>query len=113
MATNSARHLAIEPKSRAARIAAAALAQAVEIDLVQQHRVGGDQLLALQPVEAEARSRRRIEGGEIPADRVQPAHRAAIVVLVVAGDQLGREALEAGRLEGDRTGLEGHGSVFL
>ena len=61
MATNSARHLATEPKSRAIAsasapvgIAIAALAQPVEVDLVQQRRVGGDQLLALQPVQSKA-----------------------------------------------------------
>ena len=37
---------------------------AVEVDLVQQHRVGGDELFALQPVQAEAGRCRRIECGE-------------------------------------------------
>ena len=62
--------------------------QAVEVELVDDHRVGRDQLLALQPVDHEDRRRGDVERGELRGDGVQPLHRAGVVVLVMADEQL-------------------------
>src|SRR5438046_1655977 len=75
--------------------------QAVEVDLVQQHRVDGDQFLALQPVQAEARQLGRIARGQVGVDGVQPSHRAAVVVDVMAADQIAGQALQSDWFEGD------------
>src|SRR5207245_7018726 len=66
----------------------AAPAQAVEIQLVQDHRVGRDQFLALQPVDHENGGFFEIQLGEPLRDCVEPLHRTAVVVLVVAYDEL-------------------------
>ena len=72
----------------------AVTAQAGEVQLVQQHRVGGDQLFALQAVELEARhASANGVGGELRANGVEPLHGAAVVVLVVAA----RSAWPTGR----------------
>ena len=75
--------------------------QAVEVDLVQQHRVGGDQFLALQPVQAKAGQLGRIARGQVGVDGVQPSHRAAVVVDVMAADQIAGQALQSDWFEGD------------
>ena len=98
---------------RAGRIAAAAFAQRFEIGLVQQHGVGRDQLLALQAVQAKARRARRIEVGEIAADRVQPADGAAVIVLVMAGDQSGGEPFRRGGLKEIGRAWNGIGFLLL
>jgi hypothetical protein len=67
---------------------------------VQDHGIGGNQLLALQPVEQEARRFGEIESRELLLNKVQPLYRPAIVVIVVADDQLLRHALYAGRIAG-------------
>ena len=78
------------------------LAEPVEEELVQDHRVGGDQLLALEAIDQEARRGREIEPGELLLDEVQALHRAAVVVLVMADDQLLRHALDALRIAAER-----------
>src|SRR6185437_9985638 len=80
-------------------VAATALAEPVEIQFMQDHRVHRDELLALQPVDLEDRRRRPIETGEALADRVQAPDGAAVVVLVMAEEQPVREALQPMRLE--------------
>jgi len=75
---------------------------------MQEHRIDRDQLLAFQPVEAKSGSGSRIESGQFATKCVQPADGPAIVVLVVAGDQPGGEAIQPGRLERDGTGVERH-----
>jgi hypothetical protein len=117
MATNSARHLAMEPKSRV--IASASPPDGSPPPLRRDcrnrphadHRVGGDQLLALQPVEAKAGNGRGIMGSKVAAYRIQPADSAAVIVLVVAGDQLGGKSVQPRRLEGNRTGKKRHETV--
>ena len=92
------------PKSRAiasasAPLARRAAAEAVEIDLVQDHRIRGDQLLALEAVDDEVRRLGKIEIGELGADRIEPLHRADVVVLVMADEDLLGNALDRLRIE--------------
>ena len=76
---------------------AAIAAETGEIELVQDHGVERDQLLAPRPIQRKAWQLGEIGGLELRRDRVQASQRASIVVLVVALDQLGREALEQPR----------------
>src|SRR5882672_3510390 len=87
---------------------AAAAAQRLEIDLVQQHGVGRDQLLALQPVQDEARRRARIEARQLASDSVETPNSTAVVVLVVTGEQPRAETVQSRWLETDRSCLESH-----
>ena len=70
----------------------AVAAERREVQLVEQHRVRRDQLLALQPVDREARNGSPVQGVELLADPVQPLDRSAVVVLMVAGYQALRQA---------------------
>jgi len=96
-------------RSREFAFGIARAAEAVEIDLMQDHRVGGDQLLPLQPVDLEHRRRRPIKALKPSLDRVQAADGTAVVVLVMAGQQAFGEAVETGRLEGQRQDPVRHG----
>src|SRR5207244_10991293 len=69
----------------ARRVAAAA--EPIEVDFVQDHRVGGDEPLPRQPVDLEDRYGSPIELRETVLDGVEAPHGAAIIVLVVAGQQ--------------------------
>ena len=107
MPANSARQRASLPKSRSIADASAApgrlgCAEAGEVDLVQDHRVPGDQLLALEAVERKAGRRGRGRARRARRDRAEALHRAGIVVVVVAGEQLFRQT-------GDGLGIERHG----
>src|SRR5262249_11898386 len=93
------------------RAGLAGLAQAIEEELVQDHGIGGDQLLTLEAVDEKAGRGRRIEPGELLLDQVEALHGAAIVVLVVADDQALRHAAHAGRIAGQRLGLKAHGML--
>ena len=77
--------------------------QPVEIQLVQQHRVGRDQLLALQAVEFEAGHASETCLPQCGTDRIEALHRTAVVVLVVASQQLLGKPPEHARVE--RQGL--------
>src|SRR5882724_5632447 len=76
------------------RVRLAPVAEAVEVQLVQDHRVHGDQLFPLEPVDHEDGCRGKVQRGELFGDRVQPFDRTAIVVLPVADDELLREPLQ-------------------
>src|SRR5215467_14890294 len=80
-------------------VAHAVAAEALEVELVQDHRVGGDELLALQAVDREDRRLREIELGELCRDGVQPSHGASVVVLPVTDDELLREPCQLRRFE--------------
>src|SRR5215472_10580127 len=69
-------------------------AYACEIKLVQQRRVERGQLLALETVQNVARSAREVERLELLGDSVETPERPAVVVLVVALDELHREVGE-------------------
>ncbi len=56
----------------------------IEIDLMQDRRIGGDQLFALQPVDVEDRSRAPVKLVQSPFDGIQAANGTAVIVLVVA-----------------------------
>src|SRR5262245_40240868 len=64
------------------------LTEAIEIELVQDHGVRRDQLFALESVDHEHWCHGHVESRELSHDRVEAFHRTAIVVLVVAHDEL-------------------------
>src|SRR3954447_19527496 len=111
IATNSARQRSRLPKSREilpqGRAGLARFAEVPEEQLVQDHRVRGDELLALEAVEDEGRRGGEVEPGEPLLEQVQPLHGAAVVVLVVADDQPLGHALDVLRVAGE--GLHGVG----
>jgi hypothetical protein len=65
-----------------------------EIQLVEQGRVERDQLFTLQAVDHIARSLVEVERLELLRDRVQPAERPTVVILVVALDEPQRQTIE-------------------
>ena len=80
----------------------ALIAEPIEEQLVQDHRIGGDQLLALQSIDEEARRAVEVEVCELLGDEVEALHRPAVVVLVVADDQLLGHALDVLRIAAER-----------
>jgi hypothetical protein len=78
-------------------------------NLVQDHRVRGNQLFTLEAVDHEVRRLGEIEVSELGPDRIEPLHCADIVVLVVAHQDLLGNPFDALRIEGQRLGLVGHG----
>ena len=75
---------------------------------MQDHRVGGDQLLALEAIDEEVGRGVEVEPGKLLGDEIEPLHRAAVVVLVVADDQLLRHALDVLRIAAERLHAVGH-----
>src|SRR4029077_15237513 len=69
-------------------------AQTGEIEFVQQGRVEGDELIALQAVDHVGRRRRRVERLELLRDGVEAIERAAVVDLIVTLDQARRHAVQ-------------------
>ena len=113
MAMNSLRQRSTEPKSRVqgrreVLARRTLLTQAIEEQLVQDHRIGGDQLLALEAVDEEVGRRIEVEAGELLGDEVQALHRAAVVVFVVADDQLLGHALDVLGIAAERFHCKGH-----
>ena len=68
--------------------------KAREVELVQQRRVERSQRLSLEPVDDVAGRILEIERLELFGNRVETAQGAAIVVLVVALDELQRQTVE-------------------
>ena len=66
---------------------------------MQDGRISGDQLFALEPIDVENRSRAPVKFVQPPFDGVQAADGASIVVLVVARQQPLGKPHEARRLE--------------
>src|SRR5262245_15192738 len=73
----------------------------VEEQLMQDHRIHGDELLALEAVDEKAGGGRVIEPGELLVNQVKAFDRPAIIVLVVADDQPLGHALDLGRIAGE------------
>jgi hypothetical protein len=93
MAENWARQACVRAEVASERFghrlrALALAAEAREIELVQQRRVERDQLLALQAVDHMAGRGRVVERFELLGDGVEAPHRPAVVVLVMALEQL-------------------------
>jgi hypothetical protein len=86
----------------------APLPETVEVKLVEDHRIGGDEFLALQTIHDEDRRSGEVELRQLRRNGVEPFHRPAVVVLVVADDQLFRQALESRRVTGQRLHFIGH-----
>ncbi|OGI51666.1 MAG: hypothetical protein A3A87_00315 [Candidatus Muproteobacteria bacterium RIFCSPLOWO2_01_FULL_60_18] len=72
---------------------------------MQDHRVGRDQLLALESVDREHRRPGEIERRELLGDGIEPLHRATVVVLVVTDDQFLGQSLETRGIAGQRFDL--------
>src|SRR5262249_25889220 len=89
-------------RDRPARLAVAT--EVSEVEFVQHHRVGRDQLLALERARLEGRGVLD-ELAELLLDHVQTLHRAGIVVLVVRAEELLGQPLELRGVEGERAGL--------
>jgi hypothetical protein len=86
----------------------ALFAETVEEQLVEDHRVHRDQLLALKTVHEEAGRGGVVQSGELLIDHVEALYRAAIVVLVMADDQPLRHAVDARRITGKRLHTVAH-----
>src|SRR5262249_47335797 len=84
-------------------------AEAVEVQLVQDHRIGGDELFALETVDHKDGRGGEVERGHLRGDRGQAFDGAAVVVLPVARDQLLREAPELLRITRQRLDVVRHG----
>ena len=78
----------------------ALVAEAVEEQLVKDHRVHRDELLAFESVDEKASGLRVIERGKLFVDLVEAFHRPAVIVLVVTDDQPLRHALDLGGVAG-------------
>jgi len=103
IATNSVRHRSTDPKSltsasRRAQIWFTVGAEAVKIELVENHRIRRDQLFALETVDHEHGRRGEVQRAQLRGDRIQAFHGAAVVVFPVAHDQPLREPLELLRI---------------
>src|SRR5260221_1736754 len=90
------------------RIGLALRAERGEEELVQDHRHRRDQLLVLEAVHGEDGRAGEVEGGELLGDRVQALDGAAVIVLVMADDELLRHALDPLRIAGERLHRVGH-----
>jgi hypothetical protein len=90
------------------RVRLAVLAETVEKQLVQDHRIHRDELLALEAVDQESRRVWVVELGELLVDHIQPLDRPAVVVLVVAEDQAFGHAFDPRRITGQRLHRVGH-----
>src|SRR5262245_16213965 len=86
----------------------ALLAEPVEEQFVQDHRIHRDELLTLEAVDDKAGGPRVIELGELFLDQIEAFDRPAVIVLVVADDQPLGHALDPGRVTRQRLELVGH-----
>ena len=77
--------------------------QACEVQLVQQHRIGGDQFFAFQAIQLEAGRIGKLRLFQRGADGVEPLDRAAVVVVEVTAQQPLRQAVQGCRVK--RQGL--------
>jgi hypothetical protein len=84
------------------------VAEAVEEQLVQDHRIHRDELLAFEAVDEKAGGLRVIELGELFVDQVEALHRPAVIILVVADNEPLRHAFDLGRVAGQRLYLVRH-----
>jgi hypothetical protein len=93
MATNSSRHpaslpkLAVKANSIAGTINRTTATETPEVQLMQQHGIGGNKLLTLQSIQFKAGRCGWVQGGQTRPDGVETFDCAAIVVLVVASQQ--------------------------
>jgi len=79
------------------------ITKAIEKQLVQDHQVGGNELLALEAVNREVWRRIEVEACQPLSNQVEALHSAAIIVLVVADDELLGHTLDAPWIAPDRT----------
>src|SRR4051812_10324806 len=79
-------------------------------ELMQYHRIGCDQLFALETIDDEDRSRRKVELLQLSGDRIETLNRAAVIVVVVTADESFRHAFDPGWVTGKRLHLIDHNS---
>src|SRR5438270_12755837 len=70
------------------------------------------QFLAIEAIDDKDRRRREIEGSQLLGDPVQSSDSAAVIVLVMADDQLFGHSLDPRRIASERFYLIGHHSSF-
>src|SRR5207245_1170393 len=76
----------------------ALITETVKKQLMKNHGIHRDELLPLQPVDQESGRARVIEAGKLFLNEVQPLHRPAVIVLVVADDHAFRHAAHTARI---------------
>src|SRR5215472_3361509 len=86
----------------------ALIAESVKEQLMQDHRIGRDQLFALQPVDQETSGFIEFELRKLFVDEIEPLNRAAVIVFIVADDEPLRHAFDAGWVTGQGLHLIGH-----
>lgn len=68
--------------------------QVVEVQLVQEGRVGGDQLFALEAIDGESCCSVPVQRRKLAAQGVQALDGTRVVVFVVTGDEAARQTRE-------------------
>src|SRR6266487_4452229 len=89
------------------------LSEAVEVELVEDHRIGGDEFLTFESIHDEHRRSREIELRQLHSNGVESLDRPAVVVLVMADDQLFRQPFDPCRIAGQRFHYVGHGWLLV
>src|SRR5215217_4127045 len=77
---------------------------------MQNHRIGGDQLFALETIDDEDRSGRKIELVQLRGNRIETLNCAAVIVIVMTADQSFRHAFDPGWVARKRPHLIEHNS---
>jgi hypothetical protein len=96
---------------RLGRLAVAAHAR--EVQLVQDHGIHRNELLALQAIHQVTGRRGEIQRIELLGDRIEPAHGAAVVVLIVTLDQFERESVQCPGTAVNRFNRITHGGLLI
>src|SRR5262249_46519012 len=81
-----------------------------EKQLMQDHRVARDQLLAFETVDHETGRFREIEFGELRRDGIEAIDRTTVIVFIMTDEQLLGHSLDPRRITGERLNAIGHGS---
>src|SRR5262249_59983970 len=83
----------------------ALIAESVKEQLTQDHRIGRDQLFALESVNQETSGFVEFELRKLFIDEIQPFDGAAVIIVVMADDQPLRHAFDPGWVTGQRLHL--------
>src|SRR3954466_14071786 len=77
---------------------------------MHNHRIGCDQFFALETINDEDRSRRKIELVQLSGNRIETLDRAAVIIVVVTADQSFRHTFNPSWVTGKRLHLIEHNS---
>jgi len=83
-------------------------AQLVEIQLMQDHGICGDQFLTFQPIDRKHWRLGEVEFRELCCQCVEPPHSTRVIVLVMADQEFFRKTFDVLRVEGERLDLITH-----